>query len=79
MSYTRCNLWPSEDIHTQVPEIPLRKRAARILVVEDNDDNRLLMRDLLDSRGYEVITAESADAAERAIHRQAPDLILSMW
>ena len=46
------------------------------MVVEDNDDNRLLMRDLLISRGYEVLTAEGADAAEREIQRQPPDLIL---
>ena len=63
-------------IPIQVVDLPLRKRAARILVVEDNDDNRLLMRELLASRDYEVLTAESADAAERAIRTQPPDLIL---
>src|SRR4051812_12866154 len=67
---------PSGDIPIQVLDLPLRKRPARILVVEDNDDNRLLMRDLLQSRGYEVATAECADAAERAIERELPDLIL---
>jgi len=54
----------------------LRGRAPRILVVEDNPDNRLLMRELLLSRGYDVVSAEDADAAERAITRQFPDLIL---
>ena len=54
----------------------LRKRLPCILVVEDSEDNRLLMRELLESRGYEVITAPNADAAEQAIHRQPPDLIL---
>jgi putative two-component system response regulator len=54
----------------------LRKRAPRILVVEDNADNRQLMRDLLETRGYEIICAENADAAEEALHQHQPDLIL---
>ncbi|HZU22379.1 MAG TPA: HD domain-containing phosphohydrolase [Terriglobales bacterium] len=53
-----------------------RRRASRILIVEDNDDNRMLMRELLLSRGYEVVCAEDADAAERAIAQKFPDLVL---
>ncbi|MBV8207245.1 MAG: response regulator [Acidobacteria bacterium] len=56
--------------------LPLRGRVPRILVVEDNEDNRLLMRELLLSRGYEVVCAEDADAAERALAFQSPDLVL---
>jgi two-component system, cell cycle response regulator DivK len=47
-----------------------------VLVIEDHEDNRRIMHDLLTSKGYEVIEAvnglEGVDAAE--IHR--PDLIL---
>ncbi len=57
-------------------EQPLRRRAPRILVVEDNDDNRLLMRELLSSRGYEVECAADADEADQAIEAHPPDLIL---
>lgn len=64
---------PSE---LDVGEIPLRRRAPRILVTEDNDDNRMLMRELLSSRGYDVVCAEDADGAEHAIAQQFPDLIL---
>ena len=47
-----------------------------VLVIEDHEDNRRIMHDLLTSKGYEVIEAvnglEGVDAAES--HR--PDLIL---
>jgi len=59
-----------------VPDIINRKRSPRILVVDDNQDNTLLMRELLCSRGYDVSTASNADEAEVHIKNQAPDLIL---
>jgi two-component system, cell cycle response regulator DivK len=48
----------------------------RILVVEDTEDNRQIVRDLLSSVGYELI--EAADGAEgvAAAEREKPDLIL---
>ena len=48
----------------------------RILVVEDTEDNRQIVRDLLSSAGYELI--EAADGAEgvAAAEREKPDLIL---
>jgi putative two-component system response regulator len=61
---------------TLVPEIISRKRSARILVVDDNQDNSFLMRELLCSRGYDVSTAGTADEAEQTIKAQHPDLIL---
>jgi putative two-component system response regulator len=57
-------------------ELSLRRRAPRILVVDDNPDNIILTRELLTSRGYEVTTASSAEAAQAAIGAQHPDLIL---
>jgi two-component system cell cycle response regulator DivK len=48
----------------------------RILVVEDTEDNRQIMRDLLTSVGYELIEAiDGATGVEAAI-RENPDLIL---
>jgi len=48
----------------------------RILVVEDTEDNRPIIRDLLSSVGYELI--EAADGAEGVAMAQSqlPDLIL---
>lgn len=59
-----------------MPEILNRKRAPRVLVVDDNQDNSLLMRELLSSRGYDVSTAGTADEAEQQLSEQHPDLIL---
>ena len=48
----------------------------RILVVEDQEDNRQILRDLLGSASYEVIEAEDGQAALAMVKRQRPDLIL---
>ena len=47
----------------------------RILVVEDHEDNRQILRDLLSAAGYEMIEAHDG---EQALERVAvrPDLIL---
>jgi two-component system cell cycle response regulator DivK len=48
----------------------------RILVVEDHEDNRRILHDLLTSAGYEVIQAENGKEALAAAARERPDLIL---
>ena len=57
-------------------EVPTRRRPQRILVVDDNPDNIILTRELLNARGYEVITATTGEAGIAAVHAQHPDLIL---
>jgi two-component system, cell cycle response regulator DivK len=47
-----------------------------ILVVEDQEDNRQILRDLLGSAGYELTEAENGEQAIAAIARRRPDLIL---
>ena len=54
----------------------ISKRAPRVLVVDDHEDNAKLMAHLLRSRGYEVDVAHSAEQAEPIIQANAPDLIL---
>ena len=54
-----------------------RRRAPRILVVDDQPSIAGLMSQLLTIRGYSVVTASNAEQAEAEVHRQAPDLILS--
>ncbi len=48
----------------------------RILVVEDQRDNRQIMRDLLTSAGYEVIEAVTGPEAVSMVSEKRPDLIL---
>jgi two-component system, cell cycle response regulator DivK len=48
----------------------------RILVVEDQPDNRQILRDLLTSADFEVIEAEDGEAGLAAAAEHRPDLIL---
>jgi two-component system, cell cycle response regulator DivK len=49
---------------------------AKILIAEDNESNRLLIRDLLHHYGYEVYEAENGRKAVEMSREIAPDLIL---
>ncbi len=50
--------------------------AKTVLHIEDNFDNRLLVRRLLQAGGYRVIEAENALQAREALKNTMPDLIL---
>jgi len=50
--------------------------AKTILVIEDHEDNRRIMRDLLTSSGYEIIEAVSGEEGVTAAETHHPDLIL---
>ena len=47
-----------------------------ILVVEDQPDNRQILRDLLGNAGYELVEAEDGVEALTAVAKRRPDLIL---
>jgi two-component system cell cycle response regulator DivK len=48
----------------------------RILVVEDHEDNRQILRDLLASAGYDMIEAGNGEEGVAAAAAERPDLIL---
>jgi len=48
----------------------------RILVVEDHEDNRQILRDLLGAAGYEMVEAHDGEAAHPMAAKERPDLIL---
>ncbi len=48
----------------------------RILVVEDQEDNRQIIRDMLGATDYEITEAENGEQALAAVTKQRPDLIL---
>jgi two-component system cell cycle response regulator DivK len=47
-----------------------------VLYVEDNPDNRLLVRRILQADGFDVLEASSAAQALELLQLQTPDLIL---
>ena len=49
---------------------------SHILVVEDQEDNRQIMRDLLTANDYEMTEAENGEEALAAVAKDRPDLIL---
>ncbi|WP_394850179.1 response regulator [Pendulispora brunnea] len=57
------------------PSLPLR--GLHVLVVDDDDDNREAIQELLEDRGSRITTAASvADALEKFEH-EVPDVLLS--
>ena len=47
-----------------------------ILIVEDNEKNRKLIRDLLQVKGYQTIESETAEEGLRIAEEKSPALIL---
>ena len=50
--------------------------SGRILVIEDTEDNRRILNDLLTTAGYELIEANDGAEGVAAAAREKPDLIL---
>jgi two-component system cell cycle response regulator DivK len=50
--------------------------AQRILVIEDHEENRRILRDLLGHAGYEMLEAVTGEEGVAAAERERPDLIL---
>jgi putative two-component system response regulator len=68
---------PRPKSYKDMVELLVHRGPARILVVDDNPDTMMLMRELLQIRGYDVVAVPDASQAEAEIRRQLPDLILS--
>jgi two-component system cell cycle response regulator DivK len=50
--------------------------SVRILIVEDQEDNRAILRDLLSAHGYDCIEATNGEEGIALAERERPDLIL---
>jgi putative two-component system response regulator len=50
--------------------------AGRVLIVDDYQENLTALRQLLESQGYDVLTASNGRDALNIVHRERPDLVL---
>jgi CheY-like chemotaxis protein len=57
-------------------DISAGTRPPKILLVEDFDDTRLMMRLWLQRKGYRVIEADTGEQAVTVAQREHPDLII---
>jgi len=55
---------------------PMQQTAAKILVVDDNAQNRALAQATLEDEGYNVILAETGEDGVRAVQSERPDCVL---
>ena len=55
---------------------PAHNNTRRILVVDDNPDNRILVRDTLQSEGHTLIEADNGMVALEKVESEKPDLVL---
>jgi len=56
--------------------MPRERRRLRVLLVEDSEDNRFMMKRLLEMSGYEVAEAVNGEQAVNTAQSITPDLIL---
>ncbi|HXM33993.1 MAG TPA: response regulator [Pyrinomonadaceae bacterium] len=54
----------------------LNRKRPRVLLVEDYEDNRLMMKHLLEMSGYRVLEATNGEQAIKLAKLEIPDLIL---
>ncbi len=58
------------------PTMEGNEMVQKILIIEDNEQNMILMRDVLKYHGCIVITAKDGDEGIRQARAQRPDLII---
>ena len=52
------------------------KKKGKVLVVDDEADNRQTVKTVLESEGYAVVTAVSGDDCLKKLEKEDPDLVL---
>ncbi len=54
----------------------MEKNGIKVLIVEDNAMNMMLLRDILSIQGYEIIEALTGAEGIRLVAEQSPDIVL---
>ena len=55
----------------------MEQRALSVLLVEDDDDNRELMGEVLDAAGYRVLSASSGQEALKTLSEHSVDVVVT--
>ncbi len=66
----------AQNLHPGPPTPPRLGRAARVLVVDDEEPNRNLLGEALQVHGYEVLEAGTGQVALQLVAHRPPDVIL---
>lgn len=61
--------------NSRIPEAPLSKKKSRILIIDDDPDNRKLVSDILEWANYEILSTVKAEEALQMMENEHPDLI----
>jgi putative two-component system response regulator len=72
----RTTLSSSPNSYPDMGDVLASRRKPSILVVDDYPQSAELLRELLGSRGYQIVAVQHAAEAEEEILRNPPDLIL---
>ena len=67
---------PMTPAHQLPFEADAMEAKAKILVVDDNAQNRALAQATLEDEGYEVVLADNGEAGLRAMESERPDCVL---
>jgi two-component system, cell cycle response regulator DivK len=57
-------------------KIAVEDNLVKLLLVEDTEDNRFMMRRLLEMEGYDVVEARNGEEAVRVAKEESPALVL---
>jgi two-component system cell cycle response regulator DivK len=60
----------------ELPQMKMKAKRPSVLLVEDYEDNRLMMKQLLEMSGYRVFEATNGEQAIMLARLEIPDLIL---
>lgn len=74
--HRRTTISAATSSYQSVGDVLTSRRKSTILVVDDNPQNASVLSELLATRGYRIVVAHDAAAAEVEIRRDPPDLIL---
>src|SRR6266852_9215102 len=69
-------LYSKPNSYQSMGDVLTGRRKPSILVVDDHPQNVMVLSELLSTRGYRIVSAQHAAAAEIEIRRDPPDLIL---